>query len=143
MAYNDFVRRSQLIVPFGVGAIIDFPEDTLMTAALDLWPYERSIDPRQKEEILEATKIVDSRLQKRLSKIYNRRIDFFLTPTEGKKQSSQKGAHLQPMSFVRFPTFLTCPRCKVLKRYNIGLKETPKCDSDKRLKEGKQKLCRT
>ena len=48
MAYNDFVRRSQLIVPFGVGAIIDFPEDTLMTAALDLWPYERSIDPRQK-----------------------------------------------------------------------------------------------
>ena len=50
MAYNDFVRRSQLIVPFGVGAIIDFPEDTLMTAALDLWPYERSIDPRQKRD---------------------------------------------------------------------------------------------
>ena len=39
MAFNS-VRKSQLIVPYGVGAMIDFPEDTLMTAGLDFWPSE-------------------------------------------------------------------------------------------------------
>ena len=30
MDYNDSIRRSQLIVPFGIGAMVDFPEDTLI-----------------------------------------------------------------------------------------------------------------
>ena len=33
------IRRSQLISPFGVGAMVDFPGDeSLMTAGLDEWP---------------------------------------------------------------------------------------------------------
>ena len=34
------VRRSQLISPFGVGAMVNFPGDqTLMTAGLDAWEF--------------------------------------------------------------------------------------------------------
>jgi hypothetical protein len=133
MGFNDFVRRGQLIVPFGVGAMIDFPEDTLMTAALDYWPYESDLNsPEQKDAILEATKITDARLQKRLSQKYKKQIKFFLAPTEGRRARGQDGKHLSPMAFVRFPTMLTCPYCKVLKSYALNVKKTPKCDSSVR-----------
>ena len=33
-------RRSQLVIPFGVGAMVDFKDDTLMSAGLNFWPYE-------------------------------------------------------------------------------------------------------
>ena len=56
MDYNDSIRRSQLIVPFGIGAMVDFPEDTLMTAGVDFWPYEKALDQQQKNEIRLATK---------------------------------------------------------------------------------------
>ena len=51
MGYNDSVRRSQLIVPFGIGAMVDFPEDTLMTAGVDFWPYELAVDDEQKKPL--------------------------------------------------------------------------------------------
>ena len=34
-------RRSQLVVPFGVGAIVDFADNTLMSAGLNFWPTEQ------------------------------------------------------------------------------------------------------
>ncbi len=141
MAFSDFIRRGQLIVPFGVGAMIDFPEDTLMTAGLDSWPFEIAGTQAQKDSILDATKITDSRLQRRLSEMYKKRVDFFLMPSEGKRQNGQRGDHLHPMSFVRFPTYLTCPRCNVLKQYGLDVSATPKCDSPHRHEKGSGKLC--
>ena len=35
-------RMSQGVVPFGVGAIIDFQDESLMAAGLDAWPTERA-----------------------------------------------------------------------------------------------------
>ena len=141
MAYGDSVRKGQLIVPFGVGAMIDFPEDTFMTASLDFWPYETAGNTEQKNAISEATRINDSRLQKRVSSLLGKKIDFFLSPTEGKSRAGQQGIHLVGMPFVRFPTWLTCPRCNVLKKYGLNSRETPRCDSSARRTEGGGKLC--
>ena len=77
MGYDDFIRRSQLIVPFGVGAMVDFPEDTLMTAALDFWPIE-SAPPAVRDDVKEAAEIIDERLQKRLSAVLPQKNKIFL-----------------------------------------------------------------
>ena len=34
------IRRGQLIVPFGIGAILDLANDTVMLGGLDYWPNE-------------------------------------------------------------------------------------------------------
>ena len=54
------VRRSQLISPFGIGAMVDFPKDeSLMPAGLDAWPRAKEECPPEsgwliREERLEA-----------------------------------------------------------------------------------------
>ena len=35
-------RRSQSVVPFGIGSIVEFEDDALMPAGLDMWPPNRS-----------------------------------------------------------------------------------------------------
>ena len=59
-------RRSQGIVPFGVGSIVNFPEDSLMMAGLDMWPTEDP-DNQYSRQLQFATQIIDGRLQRRLS----------------------------------------------------------------------------
>ena len=51
---SNFIRRSQLITPFGVGSIIDLPEDSLMLLSTDYWVVD------------ETTKVLDERLSRRL-----------------------------------------------------------------------------
>ena len=52
------IRRSQLITPFGVGALVDFRGDeSLMTAGLDEWPSAKDECPQDwlvREERLQA-----------------------------------------------------------------------------------------
>ena len=140
MGYDDFIRRSQLIVPFGVGAMVDFPEDTLMTAALDFWPIE-SAPPAVRDDVKEAAEIIDERLQKRLSAVLpGRKIKFFCSPSEGRRKGDLKANHLYPMPFVRFPTWLTCKRCKILRQYRLSDEHTPRCNSMVRLQDGQGKV---
>ena len=57
-------RKSQGIVPYGVGAIVDFPDNSLMAAGLDMWPQVSSNMPADRRaRILEATQIIDGRLR--------------------------------------------------------------------------------
>ena len=53
MSKNE-LRTSQLVFPFGVGAMVDFKEDTLMSAGLNFWPSEVRNDP-YKSKIIEKT----------------------------------------------------------------------------------------
>ena len=54
------IRRGQLISPFGIGSMVDFPGDeSLMPAGLDVWPYAKEECPPEsgwliREERLEA-----------------------------------------------------------------------------------------
>src|SRR4051794_33635029 len=101
------IRRSQVIAPFGVGALIDFPKETLMLAGLDVWPPQPACEIR------------DDRLAKRL------RVEYFRAPPPAPREG-QKGA---PLPVVRFPLWHFCPKCRTMKRTAWNAPNTPRCDS--------------
>ncbi|MBU1777976.1 MAG: DUF1998 domain-containing protein [Gammaproteobacteria bacterium] len=99
------IRRSQLISPFGVGAIVNFPNDeSLMTAGLDHWP-------KSFEECPSAWKINEERLQKRL------KVTHFRLPPDFREHSQNGDSELsyQKIPLLRFPRWHYCPKCGVMK----------------------------
>lgn len=135
-------RRSQLIAPFGVGAMLDFPDDTLMSAGLDFWPTENTNLPRDKQDSINAaTKIRDLRLENQLSSQLGRDIGYFLQPTE-KQDRETFSIEKEDMPFVRFPTWCFCPSCKIMKKVKLRDFHTPQCDNrQRRFKNGTGPLC--
>ncbi|WP_164669393.1 DUF1998 domain-containing protein [Virgibacillus doumboii] len=91
----DVFRSNQFIGPFGVGSIVDFPNESVMPAGIDKWgtagiPY-----------------LYDTRLQKRLNKF---NITHF-------KKVPSKSEYRNGIPFYRFPKWLYCKnsRCGRLK----------------------------
>ena len=85
--YSHSVRASQAVLQYGVGNIVDFPEQTLMTAAPKYW----------KDQVV--TKH-DGRLEKLLH------VTHFGMPGS-KDQNCKRG-----ISYVRFPEWYFCPKCR-------------------------------
>ena len=97
------LRRDNLVTPWGVGAIVPFPNDeSLMVAGLDFWFDE---DHSYKDFL-----IVDDRLTKRLGG------KLLVTPPNfvEKKQDAKHGEMKIPA--VRFPTWQYCPVCGNMER---------------------------
>src|SRR3954470_991337 len=88
---NRFTRRSQSVVPFGVGAIVEFEDEAVMAAGLDVWPKE-------------ADQIRDERLAERLE------VNHFRVPPPKPVRGGIPGT-MAPMPYVRFPQWHFCPRC--------------------------------
>lgn len=86
------IRRSQLIVPFGVGAIVNMPNESLMLCSIDKWSE------------FAGEKIYDERLQKYL------RVKYFNMP-------ASKNKYPKGLPFVRFPKWFHCPKCRSLKPF--------------------------
>lgn len=82
------VRTAQSVLQYGVGAMVDFPDQTLMTSAPEYW----------NDKII---KIHDERLEKALG------VDFFGMP--GGKDDMY---FLEGISYVRFPQWYFCPKCR-------------------------------
>ena len=145
MAARSEFRRSQGVVPFGVGAIIDFKEESLMAAGLDVWPTETSGE--QRTALLGACQVLDGRLADRLSVEFGRPIRYFLSPAEAQERAAIGATprlDRAPMPFVRFPNWYFCPRCRVLKdiAWNTqSLGDTLKCSHMGRRVEGKGEPC--
>ena len=119
MGKFDTLRRSQLITPFGIGSMIDLPEETFMTAGLDVWPSETAQNDIR-EAVLNDTTIRDERLEKRLTKLLGRPVNYFLSPTVGRSPLGYtEPPQNQHMKFYRFPSWLQCPNCKVLKYFPL------------------------
>ena len=138
-------RSSQGVVPFGVGAIIDFANESLMTAGLDAWPSEQA-DPAFRTEILKATQVLDGRLARRLTGELGRPIDYFLSPTEAPDFGAGQKPRFDraPMPFVRFPNWYFCPRCRVMKEvpWNTQSRaEVLRCGNPGRRVQGKADPC--
>lgn len=146
MAAHPEFRKSQGVVPFGVGAIIDFESESLMSAGLDMWPLEQAAGAAH-AMILNTSQVLDGRLARRLSVDLRRRIDFFLSPTQAPDRGTfrqQPQADRAPMPFVRFPNFYFCPRCRVLKHlpWNVQSGDDGlKCSNAGRRVEGKGEPC--
>ena len=80
------VRAAQAVLQYGIGAMVDFPDQTLMTAAPEYWA-ERVV------------KIHDERLEKVLH------VDYFGMPG-GKDEVQFK----EGISYARIPEWYFCPK---------------------------------
>jgi hypothetical protein len=99
MALSNFkpVRRTQLISPFGVGAMVDFPRDeALMTAGLDAWPYAFEKCPPE-------WMVIEERLQARLGTTH------FRLPPDFRTDDIDPRYVRQQIPYVRFPRWHFCP----------------------------------
>lgn len=109
---NKPMRRSALIGPWGVGAIVPFPEDeSLMIAGLDMWKYS---DPT-------LFLIKDERLQRRLGVRELR-----WPPDFREKNADPQNCHLT-IPAVRFPTWHYCPYCGSMEKTTF-YQQQPVCD---------------
>lgn len=107
------IRRSALIGPWGVGAIVPFPNDeTLMIAGLDMWRYNNPSD-----FIIE-----DERLKKRLGVKELR-----LPPHFCDVSSDPENCNLK-IPAVRFPTWYYCPFCGSMTKTSY-FSAQPECDA--------------
>ena len=89
------VRRSQLIAPFGIGAMVDFPKgESLMPAALDFWPKAKEACPTDTGWLVQ-----EERLQARLG------VDHFRQPPDFRKSGEGVSLAEQKVPFVRFPSW--------------------------------------
>ncbi len=111
------IRRSQLISPWGVGQMINFPKDeSLMVAGLDLWEEKfRTLSD------LEEFKVTEERLAKRLGVRDFRLPPDFRDPGPGVTNPSLK------IQFVRFPKWHYCTRCGHMEKVSIFHSQKPTC----------------
>lgn len=101
MYSNKSIRRSQLISPWGVGAIVPFPNDeSLMIAGLDKWRYSET------DKLL----IDDERLKKRLGTHELR------WPPDFRDRATDPQNFNLRIPAVRFPTWHYCPHCGTMQK---------------------------
>ena len=105
------MRRSALIGPWGVGAIVPFPNDeSLMIAGLDMWHYNDS----------RAFVIKDERLQKRLG------VQELRWPPDFRERNVDANNCNLKIPAVRFPTWHYCPFCGTMEKTTL-YQQQPVC----------------
>lgn len=113
MAYsNRPMRRSALIGPWGVGAIVPFPNDeSLMIAGLDMWRYN------------DATPFVikDERLLRRLG------VQELRWPPDFRENNADPQNCNLKIPAVRFPTWHYCPFCGTMRKTTF-YEPQPECE---------------
>lgn len=113
MSYNNRpMRRSALIGPWGVGAIVPFPNDeSLMIAGLDMWRYN------------DATSFVieDERLLRRLG------VKELRWPPDYREKNEDRNNCYLKIPAVRFPTWHYCPFCGTMEKTTF-YQQQPFCE---------------
>ena len=110
MQQNKPIRRGQLISPWGVGSMVNFPGDeTLMVCGLDAWEniFQNASDGYKEFEIRE------ERLERRLGVSSFRFPPDYREPGSGIKNPSLK------IPFIRFPRWHYCPKCGAMEQLQI------------------------
>lgn len=112
MAYSKRpMRRSALIGPWGVGAIVPFPNDeSLMIAGLDAWRYQN-----EKPFIIK-----DERLIKRLG------VKELRWPPDFREQNTDSVNFNIKIPTVRFPNWYYCPFCGYMEKTSY-YQQQPEC----------------
>lgn len=110
------VRTMQAVLQYGVGAMVDFKEQTLMTAAPEYWS----------DSII---KIYDERLQKALG------VSYFGMPASKVNNQDKNG-----ISYARFPEWYFCPKCRQFKPLKDWVKEYKVKGNKKAVEEDPQMI---
>src|SRR5687767_13024327 len=102
------IRQSQLVSPWGVGAMIDFPEgESLIISGLDAWTYPQS------EGLREEFIITEDRLRKRLG------VDHFRLPPDFRKPGSGVVNPMLMIPTLRFPEWHFCQWCGSMEKLTL------------------------
>lgn len=129
--YNDKpIRRSQLVSPWGVGAIVPFSNDeSLMIAGLHAWNYGNAEND---------FKINDERLRNRLG------VEELRLPPDFRTRENDSVNYNMTIPAVRFPRWLYCPWCGEMHKTTsfatvqrcsaIQWESGRKCDSNRKYK---------
>lgn len=128
------VRRSQVIAPFGVGAMVDFPGPvTLVHAGLDSWPIDAT-NPDHSEFIIDD----ELRLASRLG------VKRFILPPDyrmARRDLPSDDPNLNiKLPFLRFPLWHFCPTCGLMKKAEYRDKTAPVCDGTAKQKHPNRKM---
>lgn len=109
MSYlNKPIRQSQLVSPWGVGAMIDFPEgESLIVCGLDIWNHPT--DEGQRAEFV----ITEDRLQKRL------KVNHFRLPPDFRKPGAGIVNPMLMIPTLRFPEWHFCQRCGSMEKLTL------------------------
>jgi hypothetical protein len=101
------IRRTQLISPWGIGAIVNFPGDeSLMTCGLDVWPYPTG-------NALAEFQVAEERLRDRVGVDHFRLPHDYRIPGPGVRNAGRE------IPFVRFPLWHYCPNCGGMKKLGM------------------------
>lgn len=105
-------RAMQSILQYGVGSMIEFPNQTLMTAAPEFWAGS-------------VTEIHDSRLEKALG------VKYFGMPGT----RTDNGMTKDGISYVRFPEWYFCPICRRFRPLKCWIEDHRKYASERAKKD--------
>lgn len=111
------LRPSQLLYTFGVGAIVELPNLSVMVMGLDDWPIEQGASEINEPRLLRA---VRNELGPLVAKL--------LTPPATPESTGYRGSPFDDTANVGvpvapFPRWLVCPYCRLLSPVQSGLFE--------------------
>lgn len=111
------IRRGQLISPFGIGAMVDFPRDeSLMPAGLDAWPAGKQECPPESGWLIR-----EERLEARLG------VSHFRLPPDHREPDAGAQFANQDVPFVRFPRWHYCHHCGGMEQLSIFSATRDRC----------------
>ncbi|MBO0329744.1 DUF1998 domain-containing protein [[Muricauda] lutisoli] len=124
---NRNIRLGQLLSPFGIGQLVNFPHDeTLMICGLDSW--EGVLDQRIQNVGPEYVDITEFEIHEpRLERLLN--VDHFKKPFPFRDSNRVNSKLTIPA--VRFPQWHYCIRCDVMRKIELTRQENPRCSEDK------------
>ncbi len=121
------IRRSQLIAPFGVGALSVGKDGSMyITGALDYWFDENEASDKKVEMDVEEFRVEEWRLQRLLG------VDALRLPPDYRASSTYVQERINMFLTVpvfRFPSWNVCPSCGLLKEFPLTTKSKQKCPS--------------
>jgi hypothetical protein len=119
------IRRSQLVAPFGVGAMLVVKGGTsVITAGLDHW-YKRESGDNSNIDLDEFI-VEEYRLQRLLDVHHFRLSPDYRTPLRGQKVPNSN----LTIPFLRFPQWHVCSRCSRMQEFPLSRRGTyVKCDA--------------
>ena len=122
------VRTGQLLAPFGIGQIHNFPNDvSIMTGGLNLWG--NGFEARKAQAAGSNVEFDRSEFEVSESRLINRLgVKKLYKPYAWKEKDSKKNS-LIPIMGVRFPLWFYCQKCGRMKKYSLfGHQEIFHCE---------------
>jgi hypothetical protein len=111
------IRRGQLISPFGIGAMVDFPRDeSLMPAGLDAWPYAKQECPPESGWLIR-----EERLEARMN------VKCFRLPPDHRETDTGSKFADEDVPFIRFPRWHYCHHCGSMEALSLYSSTRERC----------------